>query len=424
MDPLIGLGLLTGGASLIGNAINAGSQSASNSANYRNQSKLMGLQHEYAMKQMVKQYELLTKFNKDYFDYQNAYNDPSAVMSRFSKAGISPAAVLGASGVGINAVSSSAPSGGIGSPAGPSNNYQHRALDFSGIGASVNSAIESSLLMKQTNSTVDRNAAAAERDRAEARYMAGETHSQDYRAIVDSLDVEAHGKRNRSMDDQHDIDVAQSRILRNSAELSDWTLGGSIDSAIASQQITIEEAKRARQLTPKYAEILDAQVAVQTAQAYYYGSQGEYFSELADMTQLQAYELSREIQNNWLTKYSIKLPDGSTQVWSMQDFMNATAQNRTIESFYTPEEARGKAQQSLEWKRREIFHELMHVAGQAIFSRGLRGSGETTYETETSMGDSYERRHQLGPNGEPRGSVVITKGSISPAKTKHVVRKK
>ncbi|WGL31013.1 DNA pilot protein [Dipodfec virus UOA04_Rod_656] len=424
MDPLLAIGLITGGANVIGSAINAGSQASSNAANYRNQSKLMGLQHEYAMKQMSRQYELLTKFNKEYFDYQNSYNDPSAVMSRFAKAGLSPAAVLGASGVGINATSTAAPAGSIGTPSGPSHNYSHRALDFSGIGASFAEGLQSALMMKQTNSTVDRNAAAAERDRAEARYMQGETHSQDYRAIIDSLEVEAKDKYNRSLDDRHEIDVAQSRILRNSAELSDWTLGGSIDAAIASQQITIEESKRARQLTPVYSQILEAQVSLQTAQAYYYGSQGQYFSELRHMTQLEAYELSREIQNNWHTKYEITLPDGSKHLWSMRDFMNATEQNRAIESFYSPEEARGKAQQSLEWKRREIFQQLMHFAGQAAFAKILHGSGQTTFETQNTPGETYERRHVLNKDGEVVGSTIVTRGNFTPNVERRVVQKK
>ncbi|WGL31021.1 DNA pilot protein [Dipodfec virus UOA04_Rod_660] len=422
MDPLVTLGLLSGVGSFLSSGVNAISQSSTNQSNYKNQLKLMEAQHNYSLAQMERQYELLGKFNKDYFDYQNDYNSPSKIFDRFRAAGISPAAVLGSSGVGVNAVSSSSPAGAIGNPSGPSSNFHASAPSVGDMGSAIANSIGSAVSVKESGSVIDRNSAAAERDRAEARYIAGETHSEDYRSIVDSLDVEARDKHNRSMDDRHDIDVAQSRILRNSAELSDWTLGGSIDAAIASQQITIEEAKRARKLTPKYAEILDAQVALQTAQAYFYGSEGNYFSELANLTQLEAYQLSREIQNNWFTKYNITLPDGSTHTWSMQEFMNATQQNRAIESFYTPEEARGKAQQSLEWKRREIFSQLMHLAGQAVFSRGLRRSGGST-ETQTMPGDTYERRHILGPNGEPLGSTLVTRGSIKPTVSKTFSKK-
>ena len=137
--------------------------------------------------------------------------------------------------------------------------------------------------------------------------------------------------------------------------------------------MTIEEAKRSRMLTPAYSAILNGQIALQTAQAYYYGSNGSYFSELADLTALEVQQLAKEIDNNWTKRYEITLPNGRKERWSMQDFMNVTQQNRTTASFYEPEEARGKAQQSIEWKRREIFNALVGILGQGIIARGLRG---------------------------------------------------
>ena len=227
----------------------------------------MKLQQQYALEQMQKQYELNMQANKEYFDYQNAYNEPSKVFERYMKAGINPAAVLGSSGVGVNATMSGTPSSTTGTPSGPSADFDWKPVDASMLGSGAASAGSLMLEGRRTESEVQRNEAAADRDNAEAGKLRGDTHSQEYRKAADELDLLIKDKEKRSMDDRHAIDVAQSRILRNNAELSDWTLGGSIDAVIASQQMTIEEAKRSRMLTPAYSAILNGQIALQTAQA-------------------------------------------------------------------------------------------------------------------------------------------------------------
>ena len=64
---------------------------------------------------MSKSAEFQLAHDKQMFDYQNAYNDPSAVLARNMAAGLNPAAVLGQSGVGVSATiptsSGGAPSG-------------------------------------------------------------------------------------------------------------------------------------------------------------------------------------------------------------------------------------------------------------------------------------------------------------------------
>lgn len=63
----------------------------------------MALQQQYALEQMSKSAEFQLAHDKQMFDYQNAYNDPSAVLERNLAAGLNPAAVLGQSGVGVSA---------------------------------------------------------------------------------------------------------------------------------------------------------------------------------------------------------------------------------------------------------------------------------------------------------------------------------
>lgn len=374
---------------------------------WRFRQKEMKLQQQYALEQMAKNAELSYANWQKQFDYENEYNLPTAVMDRYRQAGITPASVLGSSGVGVNATMSggSAPSFGA---SGPSSSFTQPAAYAGDPTASA--------LNEMNRSAVNRNDAAADRDNAEAGKLRGDTHSQEYRKAADELDLLIKDKETRSMDDRHAIDVAQSRILRNNAELSDWTLGGSIDAVIASQQMTIEECKRSRVLTPFYSSILNGQIVLQTAQAYYYGSSGSYFSELADLTALDVQQLAKEIDNNWTKRYEITLPDGRKERWSMQDFMNVTQQNRTTASFYEPEEARGKAQQSIEWKRREIFNALVGILGQGIIARGLRGRGRAG-TTTTDMGNTYENVRRYNSKGEYIGGTRVTRGQITPGKT-------
>ena len=67
--------------------------------NWKYKQKEMALQQQYALEQMSKSAEFQLAHDKQMFDYQNTYNDPSAVLARNLAAGLNPAAVLGQSGV-------------------------------------------------------------------------------------------------------------------------------------------------------------------------------------------------------------------------------------------------------------------------------------------------------------------------------------
>lgn len=159
------------GAILGAAAISAGSQAASGlfkpslKRQWKYQQKQMKLQQQYALEQMQKQGEINYANWQKQFDYENAYNDPSKVFDRYLKAGITPAAVLGSSGVGVNATMSGGSPGSVGA-SGPSGG----SFDFSsplppGVGsAAAGVALEA----MGVNSTIERNKAAANRDNAEA----------------------------------------------------------------------------------------------------------------------------------------------------------------------------------------------------------------------------------------------------------------
>jgi len=128
---------------------------------WRFQQKQMKLQQKYALEQMQKQSELSYANWQRQFDYENSYNDPSKVFDRYLKAGVTPAAVLGSSGVGVNATMSGG-SASMPSASGPSGGAP---VAPSGFAPADPTSIAQNMVAQ---SAVDRNTAAANLDNAQA----------------------------------------------------------------------------------------------------------------------------------------------------------------------------------------------------------------------------------------------------------------
>ena len=116
MGQSFGANMASSGGSSVGGALaDALFGGISARRNWKYKQKEMALQQQYALEQMSKSAEFQLSHDKQMFDYQNAYNDPSAVLERNLAAGLNPAAVLGQSGVGVSATiptsSGGAPSG-------------------------------------------------------------------------------------------------------------------------------------------------------------------------------------------------------------------------------------------------------------------------------------------------------------------------
>ena len=159
------------GAMLGAAAISAGGQAASGlfkpslRRQWKYQQKQMKLQQQYALEQMQKQGEINYANWQKQFDYENAYNDPSKVFDRYLKAGITPAAVLGSSGVGVNATMSGGSSGSVGASGPSGSSFDFSSPLPSGVGsAAAGVALEA----MGVNSTIERNKAAANLDNAQA----------------------------------------------------------------------------------------------------------------------------------------------------------------------------------------------------------------------------------------------------------------
>lgn len=148
-------GLISGALGQLFGGMNARRQ-------WKYQQKQMALQQKYALEQMQKQSELSYANWQKQFDYENDYNDPSKVFDRYLAAGVTPAAVLGSSGVGVNATM---PGGGASMPSASGPSGGSGAIGAGGFASVDPASIAQNMVAK---STIDRNAAAANRDNAEA----------------------------------------------------------------------------------------------------------------------------------------------------------------------------------------------------------------------------------------------------------------
>lgn len=287
-------GLISGGIGQIFAGMNARRQ-------WRYQQKQMALQQKYALEQMQKQSELSYANWQRQFDYENAYNDPSKVFDRYLKAGVTPAAVLGSSGVGVNATMSggSAPTP---SASGPSGSF---AGGPGGLPSFDASAIAQNMV---AHSTVDRNDAAANRDNAEADLMRGNTHSADWRKDIDELDkqIRTHEVNNASA--LADLNRALADIHMADAEYADLMATYKFQDFVAQYGKHVEEYNQIKKFNSKYFDqIYAAQIARDYAAAYDSAASGDLSKAEAAVLKVRLADLREWYKLNWETE--VDVPD-------------------------------------------------------------------------------------------------------------------
>lgn len=291
------------GAILGAAGLSAGSQVASGifkpslKRQWKYQQKQMKLQQQYALEQMQKQGEINYANWQKQFDYENAYNDPSKVFDRYLKAGVTPAAVLGGSGVGINATMSGGSAGSVGA-SGPSGG----SFDFSsplppGVGSSSASI---ALEAMGVNSTIERNKAASNRDNAEADLMRGNTHSVEWRKDIDELDkqIRTHEVNNASA--LADLNRALADIHMADAEYADLMATYKFQDFVAQYGKHVEEYNQIKKYNSKYFDqIYAAQIARDYAAAYDSAASGDLSKAETEVLKVRLADLREWFRLNW-----------------------------------------------------------------------------------------------------------------------------
>jgi len=293
-------GLISGALGQLFGGMNARRQ-------WKFQQKQMALQQRYALEQMQKQSELSYSNWQKQFDYENAYNDPTKVFDRYLKAGVTPAAVLGSSGVGVNATMSggsastpaaSGPSGG--SPIAPG-----------GFAPGDPSAIAQNMVAQ---STVDRNTAAADRDEAEADNLRGNTHTQDWREQMDRLELQIAEHNVKDARELANLREAQAQIVAIDAYLANITQGYKLSSIMAMAGILEEKYLNLRKTNDWFEPEAGASLAVAWSSALAHLSAAAESESRIELNAQQLKDLQKWYELNWEKEVPVQIRNDKGEV--------------------------------------------------------------------------------------------------------------
>lgn len=419
------------GAILGAAGISAGGQIASGlfkpslKRQWKYQQKQMKLQQQYALEQMQKQGEINYANWQKQFDYENAYNDPSKVFDRYLKAGVTPAAVLGSSGVGVNATMSGGSAGSVGA-SGPSSG----TFDFSsplppGVGsAAAGTALEA----MGVNSTIERNKAAAARDEAEARSIDDQNvGNQLYVAMAQArvaLD-EAITKHNLAA---RDVLKVQEDIEQNNLFISDTTLLSSIDEKKNQAAYVAALVKRLGIENDNLGALMSAQAFMMNTQAALNQVLGEQAREVIESLRLNNLDSAYELSRNWDKRFDVEIPNPQYEKnlrssnpitrsnpgprsfklsMSLKDFYDKTVINQADASEFLPEQARVALRNAKLDPYIEISKALVGVAGSVAGAGIIRGAMSRAAGTLSAGGSSSSSAgSSLTTRYDSRGNVV------------------
>lgn len=372
------------GGSGLGNALFGGIAAR---RQWKYQRKQMKLQQQYALEQMAKSAEYQLTHDKEMFDYENAYNDPSKVFGRYLKAGVTPAAVLGSSGVGVSATvptsSGGSPSGGSpsgGAPIGSPQTFSGDPLAAARIGL--------------VDSERERNEAAADRDRAEADHARGDTHSAEWRKAMDDLDLSIRGKDDLSADVKLDMLSAQRDIEKVNAWLTETTSGYALEEIIARVGIMKEEYENIKGHNKYLDDYMSSSIALLKAQYILTAAQGEH-------QRISVQDARKWFQLNWNTKIPVQdvdengKPNGKTIEMTGEEMqkvllgLNLTSGKQGVAGnwFYNR-----SAKNALGYAvAKEVVAGAMDITGSYIGAKTIRSTGSTrsTFDETREQYDKY-----------------------------------
>lgn len=268
--------------------------------NWKYKQKEMALQQQYALEQMSKSAEFQLAHDKQMFDYQNAYNDPSAVLERNLAAGLNPAAVLGQSGVGVSATIPTA-SGGAPSGHGP-------VASGSGGGLAAlagNPSAYADIELKNAQQERERSAAAL--NDAEADWYKSQTLDKDLRErlMKAQAGLAEQGITEASSRAKLNTAIALSYSIDN--ELKDAAFGYNLEQIKADLGKAKEEYYQLKARTGYIDDLVEGELQLLTARAIYLKSSASNQDQLARVNELTADDLENWFDVNWNTEVEVPI---------------------------------------------------------------------------------------------------------------------
>lgn len=351
---------------------------------WKYQQKAMKLQQQYALEQMQKQSELsYTNWQKQ-FDYENAYNDPSKVFDRYLKAGVTPAAVLGSSGVGVNATmsggssgmpSASGPSGGAPVASGPA---------FSGDPA----AIAQNML---ASSQKDLNDANAYRARAEGRSIEDRNLGKEYNQAVGDLNrriLEYNVTNARAV---ADMNTFLSKIYEAEASYAPLVAQKEYEVLLADYANKVEENRRMRASNDAYIPIMGQVAAADLA---YTLACTRAANAGASIDEISFKDLKNQFISNWETPIDIPvLDENGTPTGKVEKMTGKQIYEYLLSADVTKSQQGIVGEGFMNWQRKHpmLMSITNRLVGGVAAGAAMRfGSRRPTRSTSTTHEEYYD----------------------------------
>lgn len=367
---------------------------------WRFQQKQMKLQQKYALEQMQKQSELSYANWQRQFDYENAYNDPSKVFDRYLKAGVTPAAVLGSSGVGVNATVSGG-SASMPSASGPSGGAPISPGAFA---PGDPTAIAQNMIAQ---STIDRNAAAANRDDAEAANLRGNTHTTEWRENMDSLELQIAQHNVKDAKEIAKLHEAQAEITSIEAYLADISQGYKLSSIMAMTGILEEKYNYLRQTNDWFEPQAGAALAVAWSSAVANAAAADEADSRKKLNAQELKDLQKWYELNWEKEVPVQIRDEKGQVVETKTMK--VAETLAILKTAAAETAQletGNARWDLRNSRLRLAHDVVRSFAAAA---GIAGASYVGRKASGPAGpEGYEETKEMyGPYGDRMGATYV-----------------
>lgn len=268
--------------------------------NWKYKQKEMALQQQYALEQMAKSAEFQLAHDKQMFDYENAYNDPSAVLERNLSAGLNPAAVLGQSGVGVSAT---IPTGSGGAPSG-----HGPVASGSGGGLAAlagNPSAYADIQLKDAQQQRERSAAAL--NDAEADWYKSQTLDKDLRERLMKAQAGLAEAGITESTSRSSLNTAITLSYSIDNELKDAAFGYNFEMIKADLGKAKEEYYQLKARTGYIDEQIEAELQLLTARALYLKSSSSNQEQLARVNDLTADDLENWFDVNWKTEVEVPI---------------------------------------------------------------------------------------------------------------------
>ena len=320
------------------------------------------------------------------------------------KAGVTPAAVLGSSGVGVNATMSGG-SASTPSASGPSGGAP---IAPGGFAPSDPTAIAQNMMAR---STVDRNAAAANRDNAEAELMRGNTHSTDWRKDMDDLEKKALEHNINNVAELVRLNRALADIHAADAEYADLMATYKFQDFVAMYSKHVEEANMIKKYNDKYFDsVYAAQIARDYAGAYESASSGDLMNIDSKIQKVRLADLREWFNLNWETEVDVPAVDEKGKPTGKMIKMTG---RQIHEKLLGLAAAEGEQGLSGRWfMNRSEKNAFGYSMARTALAGAIAISGMAITKGMSSVAGYDETREVYDPNGEFRGGVYTSRRNL------------